>query len=55
MIPQRYIHIHDFMMHLQLGHTELTITVDHPTISKQISPLCNPSCIWLDNMAEHES
>ena len=31
------------------------ITVGHWTISKQISPMCNPSCIWSDSMTEHES
>ena len=25
------------------------------TISNQISPLCNLSCIWSDNMTGHES
>ena len=25
------------------------------TISNQISPLCNLSCIWFDNMTGHES
>ena len=40
---------------MKLYGAVLAITVGHRTISDQISPLCNPSCIWSDNMAEHES
>ena len=40
---------------MQVIKPELAITAGHRTISEQISPLCNPNCIWSDNMAEHES